>query len=30
MANRFMYTPNDDTHNQPFLKLQIGVEKFGH
>ena len=30
MANKLMYTPNDDTQNYPFSRLQLEVETFGH
>ena len=26
MADKFMYIPNDDTHNYPFFRLQLVVE----
>ena len=26
MAHKKMYTPNDDTHNYPFSRLQLVVE----
>ena len=25
-----MYIPNDDTQNQPFSRLQLMIETFGH
>ena len=28
MAYIFMYTPNDDTQNYPFCRLQLEVETF--
>ena len=28
--NKLMYNSNDDTQNNPFCRLQLVVEKFGH
>ena len=30
MADKLMYIPNDDTYNNPFCRLQIVVETYGH
>ena len=30
MEDKFFYSPNDNTKNLPFCRLQIGVEMFGH
>ncbi len=30
MADKFMEIPNDDTQNDPFWRLQLMVETFGH
>ena len=30
MDDKLMYTPNDDSQNYPFCKLQFVVEMFGH
>ena len=30
MADKFMYIPNDDAQNQPFCRLNLVVETFGH
>ena len=30
MADKLMHTPNDDTQNYPFSRLQLEVETFGH
>ena len=29
-ADILLYTPNDDTQNYPFYRLQLVVETFGH
>ena len=30
LADKLMYIPNDDTQNNPFCRLQLVVEMFGH
>ena len=30
MTDKLMYTPNDDTQNYSFFRLQFFVEAFGH
>ena len=30
MADKLMYIPNDDTQIQPFCRLQLVIETFGH
>ena len=30
MANKLIYIPKDITQNQPFCRLQLVVETFGH
>ena len=30
MADKLMYTPNDDTQSYPLCRLQLVVETFGH
>ena len=30
MADKLMYIPYGDTHNYPFSRLQLVVERFGH
>ena len=30
MADKLMYIPNGDTHNYPYCRLQLLVERFVH
>ena len=30
MANKLMYIPNEDTQNNPFCRLILEFETFGH
>ena len=30
MANKLMYIPSDDTQNNPFCRLILEFETFGH